>query len=155
VEITTLSGLIKEGVAVKTLNGIIVEVRPSLIVKGEDRLSYTSLIRIVECAREQHWQHDVCSIDKTVDSICKSFTADFMRPIIVGTKILITYMITLVRKASYHVSFLVCSEDKTQKYASINMIFAFYNPSTQKIILPPHSVITQLAVLKRGTYWMK
>lgn len=145
-EITTLSDLKKDGIVEFILKGISVEITPSMIIKGEDRLSYTTMIRLIECCREYHWKNDVMSIlfGAHLDSICKSITVDFERPIPVGDKIDIIYDILNVRQKGYKVEFKIIESDSDKLYAKANLVCVFYNPLTQVAISPPNSVLNRL-----------
>ena len=60
-------------------DGIRVIVNPAWIVAGEDRLSYTTMIRLVEYCREHHWKTDVLSSEKDkMDILSSSFIRQFI-----------------------------------------------------------------------------
>ena len=155
-EITTLSDLLKDGSVKEISRGISVEVCPSMIIEGEDRLSYTTIIRLVECSREHHWQTDVLQLaqNKQLDSICKSLSADFKKPIFVGSRIQITYSITEVRRKSYRLSFHVNAEGTDYQHAVVDMLCVFYDPTTRKAASPPPPVMNHLTEIQenRGSH---
>jgi len=152
-EITTLSGLLRIGSVKELTRGIGLRVLRSMIIAGEDRLSYSTIIRLVECTREHHWQKDILSLSKDtqqLDSICKSLSADFKQPIFVGSEILITYSITGVRRKSYNLRFQVHTESTKRPHSLIEMICVFYDPIMRKISTPPQSVISRLTEIQEN-----
>ena len=145
-DIVALETLQQTGNVVCTLNGIIVTVRDSWVVEGEDRLSYTAIIRLIECCREHHWKSDVLSVahGETVDSICKLLTCNFIKPITIGSKILIKYSIVNVRKKSYTLRFEVFKTEDVIRCATCDLVSVFYDPLLQKSTVPPSGVIDHL-----------
>lgn len=150
-EITSLSNLLKEDDVVCKPSGILLTVDSSWIIDGEDRLSYTTLIRLVECCREYHWQTDIlpeCAGFK-LDSICKSLTANFIKPIQVGTRIFIKYYITTIRRKGYSINFKVYNATEQFIYAEVDIISIFYDPLNCVSIVPPPFITNGLNLLCR------
>jgi acyl-CoA thioesterase FadM len=156
-EITTLTDLLRDGSTKAMPNGLSVHVSPSMIISGEDRLSYTTVVRLVECCRELHWQKDILSYHKQnqLDSICKSITADFNRPILLGSDILITYAITEIRGKSYCLRFRIAERGSEFDSAVIEIVCVFYNPLTRTAVKPPPLILNRLAELRTSATSMQ
>lgn len=145
-DITSLNKLRKTEHVVSRPDGIIVTVKDSWIIEGEDRLSYTTLIRLIECCREHHWQVDVLPVaqGKPLDSICKLLTCNFIRPIAVGSTIFIRYQITEVRRKSYMLKFEVFETGSNNLCAECSLVSVFYDPLSRKPMLSPSSLVDKL-----------
>ncbi len=148
---TTLKALIQEKDVILMPQGISITIQQSWIVKGEDRLSYTTLIRLVECCREHHWRSDIESIlnNKSLDSICKSLSVNFIKPIKVGSKIIISYVVQEIRRTGYSLKFMVHNAQDKTLCAEVDLLSVFYNPKTSSAVIPPPIVIDQLANFKK------
>lgn len=128
-------------------NGLSVTANPSWVVAGENRLSYTTLIRLIECCREHHWKSDIIPfVEKTlsVDSVVKSLTADFARPIKAGTRILIIYRVMEVYEKAYLIQFEVCDPTELVMCARFQLVSVFFDPMTYSAVIPPVSVLDHL-----------
>lgn len=85
-----------------------------------------------------------CVGDVPIDSIVKSISGEFIRPILVETKIKIAYQVNEVRKKSYLLSFLVYEAISLKQYAKFQMICVFYDPQSHIAIEPPQNIINHL-----------
>jgi acyl-CoA thioesterase FadM len=148
-ELTTLKHLLKTGHATCDQSGLTVTIPPSWVVSGEDRLSYTTLVRLIECCREYHWQKDILSRTNTnnvrLDSICKSLTCDFISPILIGSTISISYSINEVRRKGYSMRFEVRDNSDGRLCATFEQISVFYEPVEQKPMIPPPFILEYLS----------
>jgi len=133
-------------------DGIIVAVKDSWIVKGEDRLSYTTLIRLIECCREYHWQNDIVpvALGNALDSICKSITCNFISPITVGSRVFIKYQITNVREKSYALKFELFQTGSNKLCAECILVSVFYDSVSKKSTLPSDAIIDKLTDMCHG-----
>jgi len=149
-ETTSLVKLIEEDGAVCIPSGLKVTVYPSWIVEGEDRLSYTTLVRLIECCREHHWQTDVLPQVQGVqlDSICKSIAATFTKPVLVGRVISITYEVTAVREKGYSLRFSVYDAVEQTLCAEVDLVLVFYDPVAHQPISPPATVFNYLVSVR-------
>lgn len=147
-EPTTLRGLMKTAYVACNKRGLTMTVPQSWIVKGEDRLSYATIVRLIECCREYHWQKDILSrIDSRkycLDSICKSVSCEFISPVLVGTTISIAYRITEVRRKGYLLEFELRSKSDRKVYAKSRLLSVFYDPSGHRAVVPPTSILDYL-----------
>ena len=146
-DLTTLEELLKQTEVVPFGNGIRIFVKNSWVVSDEDRLSYTTIIRLVECCREYHWECDVKPIlhkeNLKLDSITRAFGGDFYIPIPVDTNIEIHYRIEAIREKSYKLIFEV--KDESQRvFSSVWIICVFYDPDLGKSIIPNPSILEAL-----------
>lgn len=150
---TTLAGLLAEGDVHRFVGGLEVVVRPAWIVSGEDRLAYTSIVRLVECCREWHWQSDVLShaSGAPIDSITKTVSGEFKHPIAVGSLLRITYTVVEVRPRSYALRFQLATLGRThappgpeQPCATLEMVSVFYDPAREVVAEPPAAVLAHL-----------
>lgn len=120
---------------------IYIVVPPDWIVSGETRLSYTTVLRIVECCREHHWNIDILSRAKTsLDSITRCLECEFFAPIFVGSKVIIKYTIIGYRRKSYTIRFEIVDEIRNQVCATIKMVSVFYSLTENASVEPPKSV---------------
>lgn len=145
-ETTTLALLLREEGIMLLPCGIALTVLPSWIVPGEDRLSYTTLIRLIECCREHHWLEDIQTAFAGVklDSICKSFTLICHKPINVGARLRLIYEIDEVRTRSYSLKFTVRDENASIVYSEAKTVSVFFDPITSKSLEPPLDVTEKL-----------
>lgn len=141
-DITTIDLLEQETAVLKKTYGISVKISNDWIVPDEDRLSYTTFIRLVECCREYHWRKDVLSILQQIDSINVHVTADFFRPIYIGKMLEIQYIITKIGNKSYTIRFNAYVEKEL--CAVVEMVSVFYDANKRVAIPIPEIVRTQL-----------
>lgn len=143
---TTLEGLLAEGGVRCFASGLEVEVRRAWIVAGEDRLAYTAIVRLVECCREWHWQSDILphAGGAPLDSITKSFTAEFTHPIAVGSLLRITHRVIDARPRSYRLRFELTTLQPEQPCATLEMVSVFYDPAREAVAEPPAEVVAYL-----------
>lgn len=148
-ETTSLVNLLKEEGVTQTPNGLILTIHPSWIVEGEDRLSYTTLIRLIECCREYHWQNDITSKcgETLVDSTCKTLTANFIKAIPVESRISINYYVIEVRRKGYLLKFTVTNAEDQTLYAELEIVSIFYDPVKRTSIVPPYTLFEYLSGL--------
>ena len=147
-ETTSLDRLMQTGYVVRDINGLILTIPESWVITGEDRLSYTALVRLVECCREHHWEKDITQNvkDKSLDSICKSLLGEFIKPIIIGSVIYISYRITDIRRKGYSLRFEVRDTNNQTLYAQFDMVSIFFDPVAHKAINPPSCVFDCLSI---------
>lgn len=143
---TTLSGLLAEGGVRRFVGGLDVIVQRAWIVAGEDRLAYTAIVRLVECCREWHWASDILSHAEgaPLDSITKSITCEFTRPIAVGSLLRITHRVIDVRPRSYQLRFQLSLPYQEQPCATVEMVSVFYDPAHEAVAEPPPDVVAYL-----------
>jgi acyl-CoA thioesterase FadM len=148
-DVTSFKKLAEEEKVILHSDGIVVTARREWIIEGEDRLSYTTLIRLIECCREYHWQKDILPLtsDKSVDSICKILTCNFANPISVGSLIFVKYQIISVRRRSYTIRFKVYDTKNDMLCANCDMVCVFYDPRLQKSTFPPDPIIRALSCM--------
>lgn len=150
---TTLAELVRQSDVAPDARGLKLLVPKSWIVEGEDRLSYTTILRLVECCREHHWQTDIkpWSGCITVDSICRTAMADFREAVHVGAKISITYKVIEVGTKSYALEFTVHDDVTRSVCAIVRIVSVFYDPVRRRSIVPPMSVREHLSGLIAGS----
>ena len=104
-DLTTLSRLSSEVRWTHCRQGMRVPLKRSWVVPGEERLSYTTIVRLVECCREMHWDQDVAlggdGLDTTFDSISRALECDFRRPVLLGKPLVIHYHVGEIGRTSY------------------------------------------------------
>lgn len=125
----------------------------SWVIDGEDRISYTTLTRLVECCREYHWQVDLAPLiaTSTLDTTCKSLSAEFLQPIQAGEIVRIVYEVVNIRSRGYEISFHVKTQEPGVLHANYNVVLVFVVPSTGKITVPPTAVMSKLQALSTST----
>jgi radical SAM enzyme (TIGR01210 family) len=147
-ESTSLDQLMQTGCVVKEKNGLNLTIPKSWIIGGEDRLSYTTMVRLIECCREYHWQTDIVQNIKdniVLDSICKSLLGEFIKPILVGSDISISSRVTNIREKGYSLRFEIRDTNTQTLYAKFDMVSIFFDPLVCKAIAPPSSVFSYLS----------
>jgi radical SAM enzyme (TIGR01210 family) len=139
--------LMQTGYVVRDINGLILTIPKSWIMKGENRVSYATLVHLIECCREYHWNIDITQNikDISLDSICKSFRGEFIKPIMVGSVISISYMINDIRRKGYSLRFEVRDTNTQTLYAQFDMVSIFFDPVANKAIVPPSCVLDCLS----------
>lgn len=148
-EPTTIHQLLETGSVTALHCGIAIRTRPTWIVQGETHLSYTTLTRLVECCREYHWQTDIVPhlSSTTPDAICKSISAEFLRPVPVSATIIINYEVKQIRSKGYELHFKILSGDRQTIYAVFDIVFVFCDIETNQGAIPPKSVLHKLTEL--------
>lgn len=132
---------------------IFITIPAEWIVTGEDRLSYTTIVRIIECCREHHWNFDISSkIAVPLDSITKYLECEFLAPIPVGSQIIVQYHILEMKQRSYTIRFIVTDREGQNKHAVIKMISVFYDPQKRKATAPPRVVSDLLKALAKEEF---
>lgn len=107
---TTYIALKNETQITEKDNGLIIFVPLSWIVDNEERVSYTTLIRLVECCREYHWSKDVTKKNILLDSICGSINSSFIKTVKGDSTITIIYSIKKVERKKYTIEFVIADE---------------------------------------------
>jgi len=149
---TTLDALLAEADVELVRHGLYVTVRREWIVPNEDRLSYATIIRLIECCREYHWKTDIASVTPTVDAILVRIEAHFIQPIPPRANLAITYSVTRMGRRSYDLAFDVKSSSvENMHYAKAKLKNAFYDSQTQQAVDPPSIVTSRLRELTRAT----
>ncbi len=145
-EPTTLEYLLSEEGITLFPGGLSAQIHPHWIVNGEDRLSYTTLVQLIECCREHHWATDILFITKghLVDSITKSLVGEFVKLIPIGSVISITYVISNVRRRGYMLTFDVRDFVTQSLCAKFDLISVFYDPIKNEASAPPIAVYEYL-----------
>ena len=126
---------------------IVLSVSPSWVVNGEDRLSYTTIIRIIECCREYHWNTEIKKVDPKIDSICKSVTARFSKPILIGTTIRVVWQVTDLRQKSYTLRFTITDRGGEKSFAECDLVSVFYDPNSHSSLIPSEKLMSVLSNL--------
>jgi acyl-CoA thioesterase FadM len=142
---TSLKALLNEEGVVCQQGCIIVRVHAGWVLEGEHRLSYTTIIRLIECCREHHWNTDIAPIsDASLDSITRSIHGDFISPISIKSIVSINYRIAEVRNKSYSLKFEIHDTSNQQVHAIIELVSVFYDSVLQQAVIPPIPVINAL-----------
>lgn len=148
----TLEQLISTEVVEMLPDGLRVAIASSWIVPGEDRLSYTSAIRLAECCREHHWRTDFARLAPRLDSIVSRCIAAFRKPMLVDSHLEVRYAVTRVGRRSYDctVAFLGLDEDVAERRGDVVLTSVFYDPERRCAIDPPSQIKeVLLGLLKR------
>ena len=112
-------------------NGLTFEIKKDWIIKGENRLSYVSVMKLVEYCREYHWEKDFLSIDNSLDSITTEIHTYFNKPLLCGKTATILYKISFINTYSYVIDFQIYSSDI--EASEIKMKCVFYDSELCKI----------------------
>ena len=142
---TTLENFMTEHKISLLPNGLRFKVDKRWIVPGEDRVSYTTLVRFVECCREHHWKKDVVSLAPGLDSILCTLKCRFVKPILPGVVLSIRYHVPKVWNDRYLLTFNIESDTR---HAKIDMTCVIFNPITRSAMPAPDSVIDALRRLQ-------
>ncbi len=139
---TSLEQLKKEVLIEYDENEMVLVAQPTWVIPGEDRLSYTTIVRLVECCREYHWQKDVLhnSMNASLDSIVKYVECNFDHPILIGEKIAISYQIVDVKVRSYKTRFQVTLVDLAKLSAEATLVSVFYDTKAHKALEIPSAI---------------
>ena len=128
-------------------NGYKVKIEKPMIISGESRLSYVTIMRIIENCREIHWEYDIIknNTDKIqIDSICKNIYVDYFKPITIDTVILVTYKILNVKESSYELLFQITDENHC--FCSAKMVCVLIDSINGQVISFPNSIKTILKI---------
>jgi acyl-CoA thioesterase FadM len=129
-------------------NGIRLTVASGWIIDGEDRLSSTTILRLVECVREYHWLRDVQAHawGRGADSICRRLESDFLHTIAAGEEITLTYTVQWVGRRSYTLRVLVANRQQIP-CAQCVLVLVFYDARARASQMPDREVAAQLTAL--------
>lgn len=119
---------------------------PSWIVEGEQRLSYATIIRLVECARELHWETDVAPFlggTTNLDSTCKELHCQFTRPVEANLPYVVDFHVTGISETEYAINFAVRAEDQAA-CARADMQMVFIDSLTGRRMAPPIALAQHL-----------
>ena len=136
---TTYSALKKETAVIERENGIVVFIPSAWVIGGEDRVSYTTIIRLVECCREYHWAKDIKSQNEIFDSICGNISFRFTKSIGLNSTININYSVKEAAGKKYTVEFIVMDENG-ETCCLAEIVSFFYNPLTRQSIEIPKGI---------------
>jgi len=137
IEHTTLETLSKLEELTYLEFGFISRVPMHWILEGENRVSYTALIRMAECCREYHWQKDIKPyVPKSLDSTLKNFEAEFFKPLPLQQDICVLYNVGEVRNKGYSLHIRVLDHFKNDVYAKLAMVCVFYDLQTGVVTAP-------------------
>ncbi len=116
---------------------------------GERRIGYVGIMRLVECVRELHWARDVVTAAEgaPVDCITRSLTADFLAPVVIGTRVIGRYRVQLCSRRSYGLEVTLSSGGQRSELVRASMVDVFYDPVHERCVAPPASVAALLRTL--------
>ena len=148
-ETTSLDALMREDGVSVVPGGLCLVVLPAWIVAGEERLSYTTFVRLVECCREHHWRTDVLPHAgvASIDSITKSFTCRFLAPMLAYAAISISWRVMDVRAKGYTLHFQARDVASETTCAECDMVSVFYDVARWIPAAPPPAVRARLESL--------
>lgn len=135
-DITSYEAILSETTVNPQKNGLDIYVPQAWVVEGEERISYTTLIRLIECCREYHWKKDIYYKYGCIDSICGQINANFIRPIYPNKVISIKYNLRCVMTKKYIIEFLIY-DDLNEMCGYVTMVQYFYNPINGMTINAP------------------
>lgn len=148
-EETTFRQLLGKENIVRKEHGFGLKASPDWIVRGEDHLSYTTIIRLAECCREYCWSRLLLdsAYPPAPDVICKSVEADFRRPILAGTEIDLSCVVFNFSDKSFRLSVLFIDAGTGAFYAKVTLLLVFYDPEKKKSIPAPQGFYEKLSRL--------
>jgi acyl-CoA thioesterase FadM len=112
---------------------------------GEKRIGYVGILRLVECTRELHWRRDVAPYADLdwLDSITKSVTADFARPVMADTQIACEYVVTWLRPRSYGLRVSIVN-DEGGTLSQVDLVSVWVDPGMLRPVAPNERVTEAL-----------
>jgi acyl-CoA thioesterase FadM len=112
---------------------------------GEKRIGYVTIMRLAELTRELHWRRDVEPLADRwrIDSVTKSVTGDFSRPILADTSVRCSYTLAWVRTRSYGLR-VDLSGESGEQLAYIDLTSVFIDPATMRPVVPAPPVAEAL-----------
>lgn len=149
---TSLKNLLDESKTITCLDdGLQLVAEAQWIVNNETKLSYTTIVRLVECCREHHWQKDIKPLltNSQIDSTCRFLKSDFTHPIEVNQMINIVYNVTAIRDHSYCLQFTIFNDIRTLKYTEVELVMVLINVLSNEPVTPPEKVMQKLNKLMK------
>jgi acyl-CoA thioesterase FadM len=124
---------------------LIVRVPTDWPADGEKRIGYVSVLRLVESARELHWRRDIAPVadPQRLDSITRSLTADFQRPVYADTEVWCGYEISWLRPHSYGLR-VTLRDERGGILARIDTTSVFIDPGSMRPTVPGTHVTVAL-----------
>ncbi len=106
-------------------NTIDVVIQPDWTVDDEQQLSYTSLVCLAECLREFHWQRDLGTLAGTdeFNAISRSMSAEFLRPVLIGDRVTLSYALSELGPTSYRFICRVAGDDRVCAVVEVELVF--------------------------------
>ena len=100
-------------------------IQPEWTVGDEPQLSYTSMVCLAECLREFHWQRDLDALIGTaeLDATARSMSAEFFRPVLVGSRVVLSYAIADVEPSSYRFACRITSDGQLCSTVEVKLVF--------------------------------
>ncbi len=143
-----LEDLERQGIAVVVPGGVVFHVPEDWPAEGEDRIGYVSILRLVECVREEHWRRTVLpeAGDPPVDSITKSLSAEFFAPVCPGTPVLGRSRVTRGGARSYELTVDLVVRDTGEPLMRAVLVGVFYDADAGRSTVPPEAVAASLRV---------
>ncbi|MDK2980884.1 MAG: hypothetical protein PWQ55_1231 [Chloroflexota bacterium] len=147
----SLSRLKKDNKIKFTSTGMVFRSKKKWVIKDETRLSYTTLTKLIECCREYHWEKDIQSSFKNhnIDTTCKSFSAQFYKPVSYHSLLSIDYSIVNINKKDYEIKFVICDLYKNIVCSEFLMVQVFIDLSDFRSIAIPSDIHNLLSRLKK------
>jgi acyl-CoA thioesterase FadM len=129
------------GVVELNFNGFsVLSVSPEWIIDGETRLSYTTIVRLIEFCREYHWNKDIKPFFSTtgiIDSTTKEFVCSFNQPVSLNSAVKIEYRFIEIRNRAYSLNFAVSDLSRQKLYVTVSMVCVFIDlVSLQPVLIP-------------------
>jgi acyl-CoA thioesterase FadM len=114
--------------------GFIVAVQREWVVKGENRMSYTTALKLAECCREYHWTKDICSKSEVVlDSTVRNLSAEFRAPIFIGDEVSIIYSVPHIGTRSYILQVEIKKSDNFESAVIISLTNVFLDSDGESV----------------------
>jgi len=134
-DITSLANLLRENTNVLRLSdGLRLVSEAAWVVSGETKLSYTTLIRLVECCREHHWEKDIrpqLNDNNNIDATCKDVQARFIQPVKVGQ--------------------IILDNKRLIQFAEVELVMVFIDAKDGNVVYPSAHIISRLQQLCQQT----
>ena len=150
IEPTSLDRLVLEDGAVLSPRGLRVVVRESWVVPGENRLSYVSLVRLIECCREHHWNVDVVPNAAFTDPDCtlRAMRCEFRAAAHVGHTVAVTYRVARMGTRSYTLDFTISREGPAAEVIGLaEVVCVFYDAVVGAAVEPCREIAAALRAL--------
>lgn len=114
-------------------------VTDSMVIEGENRLSYITILKFCEALRDYFWEYVANGV---CDSICKQINSNFFSPICIGDTIdcVLSFVSNSSRNLFFNIDFYCSDTIKSRTVLQVTT----YDASCNKSIDLPQEVIQKI-----------
>lgn len=121
---------------------------------GDTKLSYTTIVGLLEAVRDTHWQElgrMPKHMEHDIDVTCASLEVEFLEPVLPGERYRASYCVTGIGSRSYEFAVRLSSTSRACTCVIALLTLVFIKASTGQATSPPDLVAARLGKLRTRT----